>query len=409
MTRQKALGAMAALAVVIGVQLADQVPVSSHTPITTTIVFQKEIARIFQKKCFQCHTEGNLAMALTTYREARPWAVAIKEEILERRMPPWSAVSGYGHFANDLSLTGREVSLILSWADGGAPSGVLMKDEDTPPVIVPSLSAWERGAPDAVAKVAAGQKVAASAKDYTQRFDVTTDLTQPRWLRAVQLKPADRRVVRYAAIYLANQASSLKPQARVQPQASSDQWIATWTPGLPVTSLPTNVGLQLPARAKLTVEVGYRGTDETAPADGELGLYFSDKRPTQPLVAMDVSAPAATAIAPGAKAERVRTEITLKTATTASALWPTPGAGASSLELTAIHPDGQVEPLLWLKYYRADWPSPYVLKDPVTLPAGSRLVLTSYYDNAGNAALSAKPSVAVTAWAASLPVATPVR
>jgi len=383
-------GSVIVLAAVIGSQLLETVPVYSHTPITTTIVFQKEIARIFQKKCYQCHTEGNLAMALTTYKEARPWAVAIKEEILERRMPPWSAVSGYGHFSNDMSLTGREVSLILSWADGGAPSGVLMKDEDTPPVIVPSLSSWERGAPDATVKVGTGHKVAASAKDYTQRFDVTTDFPQAKWLRALQLKPADRRVVRYAAIYQAG------------------QWIGTWTPGLQVNTLPTGVGLQLPARAKLTVEVGYRGTDDAAPGDGELGFYFADKRPTQTASAIEVAvAPAA--VPPGKTGERVRGEITLKAATTTSALWPLLGAGGKSLELTAILPDGQVEPMLWLKYFRPDWPSPYVLKEPITLPAGTRLIVTAYYDNEGSAALQAKPTVAVTAWSPTLPPATPAR
>ena len=67
-------------------------------------------------------------------------------------MPPWSAASGYGHFANDMSLTGREISLILSWADGGAPSGVLLVDEDKPPVFVPPLTAWEQGPPDAMSE-----------------------------------------------------------------------------------------------------------------------------------------------------------------------------------------------------------------------------------------------------------------
>ena len=126
-----------------------------HVPITTKIVFNREIAQIFQKKCFQCHTDGNVSVPLTTYKEARPWAVAIKEEILEKRMPPWGAASGYGHFANDMSLTGREISLILSWADGGAPSGVLLVDEDKPPVFIPPITGWEQGPPDATIPVAA--------------------------------------------------------------------------------------------------------------------------------------------------------------------------------------------------------------------------------------------------------------
>ncbi|MEO8680741.1 MAG: hypothetical protein ABI665_16945 [Vicinamibacterales bacterium] len=385
-------GTLIVLAAVVGSQLLEPVPVYSHTPITTTIVFQKEIARIFQKKCYQCHTEGNLAMALTTYKEARPWAVAIKEEILERRMPPWSAVSGYGHFSNDNSLTGREVSLILSWADGGAPSGVLLKDEDTPPVIVPSLNAWEQGAPDAAVKVGTGHKVDAGAKDYTQRFEVTTDFATAKWLRALQLKPADRRVVRYAAIY----------------QSGNGQWIGTWTPGLQVNRLPSGVGLQLPAHAKLTVEIGYRGTDDAAPGDGELGFYFAEKRPAQAVAPIEVAvAPAA--VAPGKTGARMRGEITLKAATTTAALWPMLGAGGKSLELTAILPDGEVEPMLWLKYFRPDWPSPYVLKEPITLPAGTRLIVTAYYDNAGTTALQAKPTVAVTAWSPSRPSATPAR
>lgn len=385
-------GSLIVLSMVVGTQLLEPVPVYSHTPITTTIVFQKEIARIFQKKCYQCHTEGNLSMALTTYKEARPWAVAIREEILERRMPPWSAVSGYGHFSNDMSLTGREVSLILSWADGGAPSGVLMKDEDTPPVIVPSLNGWERGAPDDSVKVAAGEKVAAGAKDYTSRFEVTTGFAQAKWLRAFQWKPADRRVIRYAAIY----------------QTGTGQWIGTWTPGLQVNTLPAGVGLQLPARAKLTVEIGYRGTDDPAPGDGELGFYFAEKRPAQSVAPIEVAvAPAA--VAPGKIGERVRGEITLKTATTTSVLWPMLGAGGRSLELTAILPDGQVEPMLWLKYFRPEWPSPYVLKEPITLPAGTRLIVTAYYDNAGSTVLQARPAVAVTAWSPSLPLATPAR
>ena len=72
-------------AAAVGYQLLQPEPVYAHVPITTKIVFNREIAQIFQKKCFQCHTDGNVSVPLTTYKEARPWAVAIKEEILERQ------------------------------------------------------------------------------------------------------------------------------------------------------------------------------------------------------------------------------------------------------------------------------------------------------------------------------------
>jgi hypothetical protein len=366
---------------VLGYQLLRPEPVYTHTPITTSIVFQKEIARIFQRKCFQCHTDGNISMSLTTYKDARPWAVAIKEEILERRMPPWSAVNGYGHFANDMSLTAREVSLILAWADGGAPSGVLLADESKEPVFVPPLTGWEQGTPDTVVEVAKNQKVAAGSPDRTARFEVASGLTQSKWLRALQLNPGDRRGIRYAAIY----------------EMASGRWLGTWTPSNPVNSLPAGVGIQLPAKARLAVEIGYRGTEEPVSGAAELGLYFSEKRPSQAAMPLEISAPPIS-VAPGKTREKIRTETVLKTATTASALWPRLGAGAKSIEVTAIKPDGEVEPLLWLKNYRPDWPSSYVFREPVTLPAGTRVIVTAYYDNVTDAALQARPSLWVTAF-----------
>jgi hypothetical protein len=62
-------------------------------------------------------------MSLATYEDARPWAKAIKEEVLTRRMPKWHAARGYGDFSNDPSLSAFEIALVAAWADGGAPKG----------------------------------------------------------------------------------------------------------------------------------------------------------------------------------------------------------------------------------------------------------------------------------------------
>jgi hypothetical protein len=360
-----------------------------HVPITTKIVFNREIAQIFQKKCFQCHTDGNVSVPLTTYKEARPWAVAIKEEILERRMPPWGAASGYGHFSNDMSLTAREMSLILSWTDGGAPSGVLLVDEDKPPVFIPPLSGWEQGPPDETLMVAADKKIAADSPYRVERFDVATGFKQARWLRALQFNPSDRRAIRFAAVY----------------DARNGRWLGTWTPSQQVSTMPAGSGVQLPAGAKLIVEIGYRGNTEEVPGSSELGLYFAEKAPAQTPQAIEI-APAVVNIAAGKAAERIRAEAAIKTATTVTALWPRLGAGARTVEVTAIRPDGVVEPMLWVNSYKPEWPVPYILKEPVSLPAGSRLVMTAYYDNKTDAALAAKPSVSITALRPSRPPAT---
>jgi hypothetical protein len=98
-------------------------PAYAHDPITTKLTWTREISRIVHKHCASCHREGGRAMSLLTYEEARPWAKAIKEEVLERRMPPWGAVKGFGDFKNDISLSQEQMDLIANWVEGGAPEG----------------------------------------------------------------------------------------------------------------------------------------------------------------------------------------------------------------------------------------------------------------------------------------------
>jgi hypothetical protein len=95
----------------------------AHDIITTPITFDREMIRIFQARCLSCHHEGGPAFSLETYAKARPWAEAIKEEVLSRRMPPWGAVKGFGEFRNDQALTPEQLEIIESWASGGAPEG----------------------------------------------------------------------------------------------------------------------------------------------------------------------------------------------------------------------------------------------------------------------------------------------
>jgi hypothetical protein len=102
----------------------------AHDIITTAITWDREISRIVYERCASCHHDGGQAFSLMTYAVARPWAVAIKEEVLERRMPPWGAVKGFGDFRNDQALTPEQLELIVSWVGGGVPEG---EAKDLPP------------------------------------------------------------------------------------------------------------------------------------------------------------------------------------------------------------------------------------------------------------------------------------
>ena len=71
-----------------------------------SVTFTKDVAPILFKNCAGCHRPDDIApMSLLTYKEARPWARSIKEKVLTRAMPPWSADPHYGEFSNDTSLS----------------------------------------------------------------------------------------------------------------------------------------------------------------------------------------------------------------------------------------------------------------------------------------------------------------
>jgi hypothetical protein len=95
----------------------------AHDNVTTKITWSREVSRIVYQRCASCHREGGAVFSLMTYQDARPWAKAIKEEVLSRRMPPWNAVKGFGEFRNDRGLTQEDLEIITEWVEGGAPEG----------------------------------------------------------------------------------------------------------------------------------------------------------------------------------------------------------------------------------------------------------------------------------------------
>ena len=94
-----------------------------HTFYTTKITWSKDVSRIAYRSCVSCHRADGPSFSLMTYKEARPWAEAIKQQVLTRRMPPWNAVKGFGEFKDDHGLTQEELEIIAEWVEGGAPEG----------------------------------------------------------------------------------------------------------------------------------------------------------------------------------------------------------------------------------------------------------------------------------------------
>src|SRR5579863_9405263 len=156
----------------------------AHDVITTKITFSKEISRLLYKRCATCHHEGGSAFSLTTYDETRPWAKAIKEEVLERRMPPWEAVKGFGEFREDRGLTQEELETISAWVEGGAPEG-----EPKYLPSLPKLVNWQdppapKGSSEVI--LADGAKLASSSKVVAIR---TQNLNASASVQIVAIRP----------------------------------------------------------------------------------------------------------------------------------------------------------------------------------------------------------------------------
>lgn len=342
-------------------------PTTAHEPITTKIMFNKEVVRILQKNCLECHRPGGIApWSLVTYEEARPWAKAIKEELLTKRMPPWPVVKGYGDFQNAPALTQREIDLIVNWVEGGAPGG---KPEDLPTGGPLVSRDWSPGKPDYILKLEQDQRIASDADEY-RVFSLPLKLKEDRWITAIDLKPGDSSIVHCAEFYFGI--------GEVTPKL-----LATWAPGHGPFQLPEGVGYRVGAGSTISLRIHYRGSGEEAKDKSAVGFYFSNSPPRGEVAQLGFDA-GDFVIPKGSDRHLVKTSMTLDRDRHAVAIIPAMSPLISSLEVTAYRPDGTVEVLVWIRGQRFDWQPTYVYKRPAPLPARTRLELTAYFDNSEN-------------------------
>jgi hypothetical protein len=203
----------------------------AHDVITTKLTWSREISRIVYKHCLSCHHEGGKTpMALLNYTEARPWAVAIKEEVLNRRMPPWPAMKGFGDFRDDISLTQEEISRIAEWVEGGAPEG-------DPNLLPKAPKAAEAAKPD-LGKV--------------QPLVLKDSMALPKGALLKGIRPAGSKVTVKVVAELPDGAS--EPLLWLRP--SDPKWQRTFTYKTPV-ALPKGTRIVVSPPAEVTVFVSW--------------------------------------------------------------------------------------------------------------------------------------------------------
>ncbi len=361
---------------------------SSHDPITTKVMFNKEIIRILERNCLGCHAPNKIKadIPLTTYEEARPWAKAIKEEVLEKRMMPFQAVKGYGRFQHDYVLPQRDIELLVSWIEGGAPRG---EAKDYPRQQIEKLiqgDSWPLGQPDVVLQPEKETRLEPQGDDEkegeeTRCIVLPTQLKETHRLSAIDFQPGNGAVVHAASFH------RLSPLTKAAGKSSAcgmaGETLGVWVPAQSATKMPEGVGQRLEADSAIVLKIHYRRNGEAATDLSRLALYFAKSAAGKQVRNLPIS-PAPVTIPANAENHAVKASLTLSSAAEAVAIRPLLFPFGQSIEVAAYRPDGSIEVLIVAKNYRYDWQPVYQFRKPIPLPKGTRIEVTAYFDNSDN-------------------------
>ncbi len=175
--------------------------VSAESNTEAVPTYNGNVAPILFDNCATCHRPGQVApMSLLSYKEARPWARAIKAKVASREMPPWYADARFGTFRYDRRLTQDEVNTIVAWADGGAPQG------DGPAPTMPDFAeGWSHPsgrAPDYILEMPIEFEIPAAGEstNFSIYQEMPADFTEDRFLEAVQIMPGAMAATHHSSI-----------------------------------------------------------------------------------------------------------------------------------------------------------------------------------------------------------------
>lgn len=398
------------------------------------ITYSRDVAPILYQHCTACHHPNDVApMSLMAYQSARPWARAIRQAVLLKKMPPWFADRAVGHFANDPTLTDAERQTIVAWVDQGTKEG---DPKDLPPAPV-YAEGWHIGKPDAIFDIGEDHVIKPTAVDEYVYFTVPTHFTEGHWVQAVELRPGNRKVVHHAHVSVV-QPDAPKPASQTNPtdnrhfadyllrtsdglrhmlpespvvndacayngpeidrlHIAGEGALSSYLPGMPPDIYRGDTAKWIPAGAQLRFQIHYHneasGSDkETVTDRTSVGLIFAPAPPRYPLRRMDVdndffSIPA------GAPDQTVTQCATFKSDSLLLSVMPHMHYRGKDARFEIQRPgESSTETILLVPQYDFNWQLKYVLKTPVVIPTGTRLIMTFHYDNSTNNKFNPDPS-----------------
>jgi mono/diheme cytochrome c family protein len=427
---------MKPLALFCAALLISSVPLCGETSTAKAAepTFSHDVAPILYQHCVQCHHPNDIApMSLLTYAEVRPWAAAIREAVVSGQMPPWKADSAYGHWSNDPRLSQSEINTIRAWAAGAKLEG----DPKEMPARPEFPDGWKIGKPDAVIAIPEHRLDATGPDEYTY-VNVPTNFKEDRWIVAAELRPGNRKVVHHAHVFVADLAESTGVKAKpagnpasdyarwirirqgslewVRPEApvidngcavddnglfpgskSSDlgSLISSYLPGRAPDVYPAGTARKIPAGATLNFQIHYSRTTGKVETDRtSVGLIFAKEPPRQISRRIDLSNQMF--LIPAGDSNHAVSEChTFNKNVLITSLTPHMHLRGKSMRIVVDLPDGRKQTLLFVPAYDFNWQFTYRAKDPIYLPAGTRIEVLATFDNSANKAGNPDPTKAI--------------
>jgi len=335
-------------------------------------------------------------MAFLSYKETRPFAKAIKEAVLTKRMPPWFADPHAGKFANDRSMAQSEIDTIVAWVDSGAKEG----DPKEAPKPVQFVQGWNIGNPDLVVQIPKPFAVAEKGTiDYTY-FVLPLNLKEDTWISAAEVRPGNREVVHHVIAFVRPPGSKWLKDAplgeaylpkRGEGGTPIGQWVSAYAPGMPPDSMLPGQGRLVKAGSDVVLQMHYTANGKAAEDQTRIGFVFA-KGPVSERVVTLASDNSKFVIPAGAPNYEVRSSITLREDSKLVTLLPHMHLRGKAFEMRAVYPTGETEVLLNVPRYDFNWQLIYRPVTQKALPKGTKIECTAIFDNSANNKHNPDPS-----------------
>jgi tetratricopeptide (TPR) repeat protein len=329
---------------------------------------------------------------LATYQDVRKHAAQIGAVTKRRYMPPWPPEHGYGDFADDRSLTDGQIRLIADWIAQGEVEG---KAADLPSA--PRFSSeWQMGRPDLILRMKEPFRMPPGGSDVFRNFIIATGLKQTRYVRGVELRLNNTRVVHHANVVL-DRTQSLRhrdgedgqpgfPGMDVITEAAAnnfdpDSHFLFWKPGSVLRPEPDDMSWKLDPGTDLILNLHLQPTGKQEAVQAEVGIYFSDHPPTRFPMLIQLEHDGAISIPAGARAFSVTDSLTLPVDIDLLAIYPHAHYLGKLVEAWAILPDGARRWLIRIPDWDINWQAVYNYRRPVPLPKGTKVMMRITYDN----------------------------